>query len=229
MFNAPKLTRFGNDEHIQFNKDILYVCEQSNPDTLNIRSQFDALKAGTEQLETAYLQTQGSELTKKIQAEDEKRDNLILGIEKISDGNTFHYIIEHAEAAERILSHIHKYGSSIARMNYQAETTALTDLIDFAKNDTKLQAAVTLLGLTEWFTKLEESNIEFNRLYMMRVDEEAGKPKINLKELRAESISQYRELTKHLSAHALLSPSELYESTINKFNELIDKYNALRR
>ncbi|MCD4794923.1 MAG: hypothetical protein K8R54_16940 [Bacteroidales bacterium] len=229
MFNAPKLTRFRNDEHIQFNKDIQYVCEQANPDTLNIKTQFDIMKAGTVKMETAYLQLRGSELTKKLEDKDYIRDNFIIGIEKIADAFTHHFNEEYTEAGERVLTHIKKYGRSIARMNYQAETTALTDLIDFAKNDTKLQAAVTLLGLNEWFTKLEESNIEFNRLYMVRVDEEAGKPKLNLKELRTESIAQYRELIKHLSSHAVVSPSELYESTINKFNELIDKYNALRR
>ena len=229
MFKTVNFHLYRNDEHIQLNKDILYVCEQSNPETLKIKGQFDTMKTGTELLETAYLQTRGSELTKKIVEEDEKRDRLIIGIEIIADGNTHHYIPEHAEVGERIVNHIKKYGSPVARMNYQAETTALSDLIDFAKNDTKLQAAVALLGLTEWFTKLEESNIEFNRLFMMRVDEEAGKPKLNLKELRAESIAHYRELVKHLSAHATVSPSDLYETVTNKFNELTDKYNHLRR
>lgn len=229
MFKTVNYQFFRNDEHIQFNKDILYVCGQSNPETLNVKEQFNALKTVTEQLETAYLQTRGSELTKKITDEDDKRDRYITGIEKCTNGNTHHFNPEHAEAAEKLLSHIHKYGSTVAGMNYQAETTTLTDLIDFAKNDDKLQAAVTLLGLNEWFGKLEESNIEFNRLYMMRIDEEAGKPKLNLKELRTESVVHYRELIKHLSAHALLSPSELYETTTNKFNELIDKYNHLRR
>ncbi len=229
MLKSVSFHLLRNDEHIQFVKDVLYICEKSNPDTLNIKAQFDELKTGLRQLETAYLQTKGSELTIKIEAKDENRDNLIIGIEKIAEGNTYHYIEKQAEAAERILSHIKKYGNTIARMNYQAETTALNDLIDFAKNDTKLKAAITLLNLTEWFTNLEESNTEFNELYMQRVDEEAGKPKLNLKALRKDSITQYRELDKFLTSNAIINPSELYQSTANKINELIDKYNVLRR
>ena len=64
---------------------------------------------------------------------------------------------------------------------------------------------------------------------MMRIDEQAGKQNGNLRELRAQSIEDYNELIKHLTAHATINPSELYTKTINMINELIDKYNSLRR
>lgn len=229
MFNSAHFHQYRNDEYIQFCKDVQQVCEQANPETLQVKEQLDIMKTGTVKMETAYLQTKGSELTKKITAEDDVRDIAINGISKMADAYTHHYNTEFVEAGERILSHIKKYGTSIAEMNYQAETTALTDLIDFVKNDEKLNAAVTVLNMNEWFTKLEESNTEFNSLYMQRIDEEAGKPKLNLKELRKESVGYYRKLTDHLQAYATVNPSDLYESTINKFNELTDKYNHIRK
>jgi len=229
MINTARFSKYRNDEHIQFVKDILYICEQSNPVTLKVEEQFKKLKKNLELLETAYLQIRGSELTSKIQAEDDVRDNLIIGIEKVADGYTHHYKEQNVDAAKRLLIHIKKYGNNIARMNYQAETTALNDIIDFTKTDTKLKAAVSLLGLTEWFTKLEESNIKFNDLYMVRITEKAAQPKLNLKEVRQESTILYQNLVLHISSHATINPSKLYTSTINKFNELIDKYNGIRK
>ena len=229
MMKTPQLLRYHNDEHIQFNRDIKRVCEDSNPDTLNVRTKFDSFASGIELMETAYLQTRGSELTKKIIAEDEVRDNLITGIEKGAEFYTYHFNPDYVEAGNRLLIHIHKYGDTIARLSYQAETTALNDFIDHYKNDNKLNAAVTLLGMNEWFVKLEESNIAFNDLYIMRVKENAGKPDLNLKELRKESAIQYRKLVKHLEAGNIINPSDLYNKVLKEINQLIDKYNSIRR
>ena len=229
MIKTPFLLRFHNDEHIQFNKDVLTVCEDSNTETLQIQNQFDALKAGTEHLESSFLHLRGSELTQKIIDEDEKRDELIIGIEKVADGFTRHFNPKHAEAADLLLRHIQKYGHNIARMNYQAETTALNDLIDFVKNDKKMQTAVSVLGFNEWFEKLEEYNTQFNRLYIQRVKEEAGKPVLSLKVLRKDSIQHFKDLSKYIEAQALINPSEQYETVMKEINKLIDKYNRLRR
>ncbi len=229
MIKSIQLLRLRNDEHVQFNNDILKICEENNPEALKIKNQYDKLLAGTQKTEQAYLQTRGSELTKKITAEDETRDKLVTGIEQGAVFYTYHFDDEYAEAAQLLLQEIKKYGSSIARMNYQAETAALNDLIDNAKNNDKLKAAITLLGLNPWFTKLEESNNKFNDLYIERIKENAQKPDLNLKELRKETAEQYKELVKHAEANALLNPSEQYENFIKQINNLIDKYNNIHR
>jgi len=232
MFNTLNYQSLRNDEFIQLLSDVLTKCEQNDPDALNIRIQFDALKAGSLKLENSYLNIRGSELTDNILTIDNVRDSGITGITFLAKGYMHHYNPDFVDAGKRLLNHIKKYGTnanSIAAMNYQAETTALKDLIDYVKNDTKLNAAVTLLGLTDWFTNLDENNIEFNRLYLLRIDEEADKTKSDLRELRKESLKQYRDLTDHLAANALINPSALYDTTINRINEIIDKYNNIRR
>ncbi len=229
MIKSIQLLRLRNDEHVQFNNDLLKFCEENNPEALKIKNQYDNLLAGTQKMEQAYLQTRGSELTKKITAEDEVRDKLVTGIEQGAVFYTYHFEAEYTEAAELLLQEIKKYGTGIARMNYQAETAALNDLIDKVKNNDKLNAAVTLLGLMQWFTKLEESNNRFNDLYIDRIKENAQKPDLNLKELRKESAEQYKELVKHIEANTLLNPSESYETLIKQLNNLIDKYNNIHR
>ena len=229
MINNIKLTQLRNDEFIQFIRDLLKIIETLGTNALQLLIQFSKLLETIAEAEKVYLQTRGSELTKKISEADTLRDNDISGIKLIAEAYTYHFDAAKVEAAELILSHIKKYGGNIAKMNYQAETTALNDFADHTENDSKLSAAIDLLGLREWLTTLKSNNIAFNELYMMRIDEQAGKPNGNLRELRAQSVEDYKELIKHLTAHATISPSDLYTKAINMINELIDKYNSLRR
>lgn len=228
MVKTPYLNKYTNSEHIQFTGDVLTVCETYNPVTLLINDQYLALKDSKEQLETVYKQLRGSKTTKKIMAQDAVRDDYIRGIEKAADAFTHHFNPEVRDAAELLLKHIQKYGTNIAVMNYRSETTALSDLIDAYKNLPDLNAAVTLLRLTDWFTELEDSNTEFNRLYLARVHEEIGKPDMNLKELRMKNTELYKVLIKNIEARAIISPSDLYRNVVTEINVLIEKYNFER-
>ena len=229
MFKSIQLLKLRNDEHVQFNNDLLRIYEENDPAALKIETQYNNLLAGTRKTEDAYLQTRASELTKKITAEDEIRDKLITGIEQGAVFYTYHFNLEYAEAGSLLLQQIKKYGTAVARMNYQAETAALNDFIDNAKNNDKLKAAITLLGLNQWIDKLEESNNRFNDLYIGRIKEKAEKPDLNLKELRKQTAEQYKELIKHTEANALINPSQLYDTLIKQVNNLIDKYNNIHK
>jgi len=227
MLKTARLQRYRNDQHIQFNNDLDQIITDSDPVILNVKQQHDDLKEGNAEMEAVYKTLKASELTDKITAEDDVRDNLIAGIEKLADGFTHHFETDHTDAAKLILMHTGKYGTTIARLKYQAETTALNDLIDSSKNDSKLNAAVSLLSLNQWFVKLEESNNRFKNLFMVRVKDNAEKPDAKLKDLRKESIVQYKELAKHLESHAVVTPSALYTKVIKEINQLIDKYNMM--
>jgi hypothetical protein len=228
MLKTPHLSSYRNAAHIQFNNDLIRICEVSNPDDLKIREQFELFKKGNIEMEEVYKLMQGSALTAKILAEDNLRDNYIIGIEKAADAFTHHFDPAFVEAAHLLLKHIQKYGQKIARMKYQDETAALKDLIDKQRSDEALKAAVILLGLEDWFIKTEESNNRFNDLYIERVKDNAEKPDGSLKDLRKESALHYKELEKHITANSVLNPSELYDTLIKEINLLIDKYNTTR-
>ena len=229
MILALDFNQIRNSEHIQFNKAILHVCEVHNPETLHIKPQYDALKEINDTMETVFVTARGNVLTNDIITEDEKRDQLIIGFTQVTAGYTNHYIPEKIEAAELLTAHIKKYGNTIAHLNYVAETATLFDLIDGIENNNELTAAFTLLGLNDWITEMKASNTEFNRLYELRAKQEAGKTKLNLKELRIEAVNHYRDLVKYLQAAAIMYPADIYETLTNEINEFVDKYNNLRR
>ncbi len=225
MLKTPYLTSFRNSSHIQFNNDLIVILRDRDPDILQIRQKFDEFLAGTVKMEEVYKLMQGSPVTVKIIAEDDFRDNLIIGIEKLADAYTHHFDPAYVDAAHLILRHINKYGKTIARLKYQEETTALNDLIDSEKNDTALNAAVNLLVLNSWFVQLEGSNNRFKGLFIERLKDNAGKTDLKLNVLRKESVVHYKTLVKHLESHAIVNPSELYHVVIKEINRLVEKYN----
>lgn len=229
MFNSPKFHLYRNNEHIQFNSDTLSITKEADPTELKVKAEFDALKECNLKLENAYLVTQGSELTKEIADEDDNRDACVSAIKKIVEGYAGHYDKEYSDAGILLLNQFNKYGENIANMNYQAETTAIKDLTEEVKTGEKLPSAVNKLHLTEMFDYLEKRNTGFNNLYLQRFKEEGGKSKENLRELRNESITLYRKLTKRIEAYAYIEPSPLYDEVIKTVNTMIDKYNQLRR
>jgi len=229
MLKKPYLPSYRNGVHIQFCNDFCSLCDENDPAALNIAAKLIVFKGGILKMETAYKIMQGSLITAKIIEEDNVRDNYIIGIEKLAEAFTHHYNPDFVDAANLILKHIHKYGNSVARLSYQNETTALNDLIDNQKNDTALNAAVTLIGILDWFTELEESNNRFKSLYINRVKDNAEKPDEPLKELRKQSFADYKELEKHINANYVLNHSEAYEKFVKEANQLIDKYNAVNK
>ena len=227
--NTIHFEQLRNSEHIQFSKAVKHVFGEHSPETLHVQNQYDAFSAGIEKMETAFVSTQGNVLTKALITEDEKRDSYLIGIIKVVNGYTKHFSDEKVKAAERIKAHIAKYGKRIDTYNYNAETASITDLIDGIETDVELSKAVALSGIADWFAELKASNTEFNRLYESRAEDEATKTKLVLRELRDDSVKQYKELIKYFEAASIMYPSDVYDTLANKLNEFIDKYNNLRR
>ncbi len=128
-----------------------------------------------------------------------------------------------------LLSEIEKYGNRIADKNYQSETAVLDDLIHQYKNDSKLNAAVNILHLGEWFDYNETTNIEFKALISERDSEIAERPKEKTRDALDACIEKYNALILHLSAYGITQPSELHNTVRNKINQIIERYNTTQR
>lgn len=229
MIKTAHILKYRNAEHIQFNKDLAALCVAANPDVLGFLAKFTPFEQHIIQLERVFKQIEASMLTKEIVGLDESRDRTVTGILGIAQYYLYHFNPEYVNAADLIVHHMKKYGGRIAKLSYQAETSAINDLVDLFKNDTTFKAAVNLLNLGDWFTELEVQNNAFNEKYIARVDEEGDKPQLNLRELRAESKTLYDAMIKRFLAHEELYPSDAHTALIVKINALIDKYNNIKR
>ena len=91
--------------------------------------------------------------TAELATLDERRDNGIICLRKLADGYINHHDPAKRQAGKRLLNAIDKYGRQISKMNYQAETSVLDNLVvDLQKGEANA-AAVKLLGLGDTVTE----------------------------------------------------------------------------
>jgi hypothetical protein len=170
---------------------------------------------------------QASAFTRELIDLDNRRDESVAGIRLVLDGYTRYFEATLRTAAQNLLNNMDKYGTRIYELNYQAETSTITSLLNEWTTNASLSSAITALNLGAWTAELKTANNLFNDLYLQRVDEKAAQPQIKSFQARKKAIATYRELVKQIEARATLAGDQSYNSLINSLNVLIDKYNTL--
>jgi len=226
MINAIKNPKLRISEGTQFFGDVISVCEKANPAELNIQTQWSDLSKSYKLLTDSFKKVPSSMLTAELAAVDEVRDQAIICLRKLANGFTNHFDQAKAQAGKLLLSAIDKYGKRINKMNYQAETSVLDNLVTDLKQDDHAKA-LKLLGLDDLLVELSNSNREFNAIYLQRVEEAAAKDLDAAGELIQNCRLKYKELVKHIEANAIVNASEAYDTLIKRLNSLIEKFNLL--
>lgn len=220
-----------NAEFLQFHKDVAGMVFRNYPATLNVQQKYDALVAKLEEVEALFKKVMGSDITAELMAIDERRDNAIIGISQLVLAYTYHYDEGLRQHAGLLQDNLKLYGNSIARMNYQAETTTITALINDWNTKQPLADAITALGLSPWTLELAAANNLFNTRYLDRTQEISAADPASLNVKRAEVNETYYALRDRINAlHTLAdtTPSP-YTSVITQVNTLIDQYSHLVR
>ncbi len=194
---------------------------------LGLTDQLTPLEQTNETLSKVFKKDRGSALTEQLTQLDQERDETLICIGKMADAFFNHHDQEKKLAGERVLKVLDKYGPKIYYLNYQAETSAVENLVLDVTTIPELKQAVELLPMTDLFERLGTKNTAFNQIFLKRVSEEAAAESISAGEVIKEGIGQYRELADHTVAHATLKPEQGYDALIKELNVLIDKYNAL--
>ncbi|REC56572.1 hypothetical protein DRF62_03185 [Chryseobacterium piscium] len=121
------------------------------------------------------------------------------------------------------------YGSGIARLNYQAETATLNNLIRDWEGKPELITAISEFNLGEWMAELKTANEEFNTKYLSRTQEYGDASPETIKLKREEVNVAYYALRDRIDALHLLveTPPSPYVTIINQLNAFTDQYNAL--
>jgi hypothetical protein len=215
------------DEVIQFLTDYITICKQNDPAGLKIQSKLHPLAETTEKLEAHFKVDQGSEITRHIIALDDRRDDAIICLTAVANAFLNHFDKTIKSAAEKLDSCIQRYGNRIYRLNYRAETSTITNLVEEIERTPELLEALKVLGLTSLLHELKESNEAFNDKYLARIKERAEAPKESSVELRKTAQTQFHELNDLIDAHIIVSGITAYEPLVNQLNVLIEKYNAI--
>lgn len=226
MINKPSFNFYRQSESLQFFEDVATLCNKNNVDKLKIGNQSQQLILINQKLQASFKPDLHSQITEQLSELDQRRDNAVICLRKIADGFINHYDAQKQKAGKTIVQVIDKYGSSLSRMNFQAETSTLTNLGRELISKPELSQAVEEITLTGVVEEMIASNNLFNEKYLLRVQETAANNDEVTSKFILEAVAAYRELTDHIEAHSTLTPSKEYLSLISELNELVNRYNT---
>lgn len=156
---------------------------------------------------------------------DTERDKAFTGIKGLLEAYLQHYDEATLNAAKSLLYNLNNYGTGIPRMSYQAETAVIDSMLADWEEDTKLNAAVTALRLSDWIAELKVKNENFNQRYLARVTESAAGSAESFTEVRDEGTTAYKDMAAHISAHATLGSNKIHKDLEKEISVLAKQYN----
>jgi hypothetical protein len=228
MIDSIDISKLRNSEFIQFLSDVLDITNVNNPIALNIKDQFDNLSLSRDTLSALFVTEKGSTITDVVAALDTRRDRAIVGISTVANGFTYHFDAAIAKHATDIGWQIGQYGNSIAKENYQSQTTIITSLVADLKSKPELIAAVTALQLTTWVAELEAANIAFNNAYLQRTQQLGAASPDTILAKRLEANANYYELRNYIDSYFIINKGALpFSKATNELNALIAQYNTM--
>ncbi|PXY02926.1 hypothetical protein DF185_02195 [Marinifilum breve] len=226
-FKSIQLRQLRHNEFIQYNKNFLEILTGYDLETLKVKVQSDSFASLLSAMTALYMPDRGSEITKLLEVDDARRDKAINGIQAVVEGFCNHFDAEYVMAATVLLNSLNKYGSRIAKQNYQGETATIDSILQEWKSENVLINALSKLSLTAWANELEVANAKFNSDYLDRVKEDAEQTDVKIIDIRNQMIESYRVLTTRIEAFATISDDQTYSTIINQVNSVIPKYNAV--
>ncbi|OBW43126.1 hypothetical protein AB670_00503 [Chryseobacterium sp. MOF25P] len=227
--NAIDLFKLRNAEYLQYMKDFTGIINLNNPAQLAIDAKLNAFVSKTDELELLYKKALANEKTQALLAIDEKRDDAVNGIYYFLLGYSYHFDPVKKQNAQILLENMALYGSGIARLNYQAETATINNLLRDWENKPELADAIILFDLSSWVNEMKATNDEFNTQYLLRTQEYGDASPETIKLKREEVNVAYYALRDRIDALHLLieTPPSPYVTVINQLNALTNQYNVL--
>lgn len=216
----PKLQLFKSDTLFGYTTDLLELLNRNTTTTLapHIATIADMHR----KLEEGYRLDQKNAYTAAIQTANKRRSDAIAGIKKMLESYAYHFKEDVRKTSNLLLNDLKKYGT-FSKMTYQAETGALTKIIEDWYGNSTFNNAIEFLNLSEWREELKAAQEEFTKLYMDRIDSEASKTATPIYKLKPEAIKVFQNFAMILSTFVQISP-DFHVGIAAKVNELSKKY-----
>lgn len=227
MIKSLQITKLSNPVYLQFMDYVMTLVKDKNPTALQVKPQHDVFSVKVNELKDLYKSVQASSISEKIIEADALRDQILTGIIKIVDGNTYHYQESMRVTSGLLQKNILNYGNNIIRNDYQTETAKIESLVNDWRTKPDLTAAMNTLKLTNWITELENANNEFKKQYALRTDEYSQITDENMQSKRLEVNTAYDNLCKFLNSHSIINSNPNYDVVISGINTYVDQYTTL--
>lgn len=221
---TPHFSYYNQSECIQYLLDVAELCKRSNNE--NLTTALQTLVHGNTNLVKAFKKDKKSNITQLLTQYDQRRDDAIVCLRLTARAYSNHYDDATRNAANQVLSTIDKYGKSLHKLNYQSETSVLSNLYGDLTSE-RMAPMTAALHMTDVVEEMNTSNNLFNETYLARVEESAAKEQVATSQLLQETIVSYRHLIAVIEAYHTINPDGGYDVLLKQINELAAKYNNL--
>jgi hypothetical protein len=175
--------------------------------------QFNELLALEGQLVDAV---RASEYTEELAEADHRVDRDIVGINKIIESGLHHFDPNVAKAARSLELRMKAFRGEIEKKSYEEESAAVKILV--AEFQTTYAAQIAALALTDWVAELAAAQADFERIFLLRNSELAGRPQERLKDVRKQIDAAYRLIVERIDAYNVLHKGD--DTCLQFVNEL---------
>ncbi len=227
MIKSASFKNYWIKEFIQFIHNTLMIVSKHNPEKLKLKALHNTLSQHYQELDRLYKQDNSSDITPKLTRLDEQRDQAIICLHSISKGYARHFDEKKAAAGKKLTNCINKHGNRLYHLNYSAETAALDKLIHDLQTNTECVAALQELQLTDLVDIMQQTNTEFDTLFVQRLEQFSLVESVSGTKLMQLTTEAYRTLVQHIEAHAMITPSVGYTLLIKHLNENISHFNKV--
>lgn len=173
----------------------------------------------------ALVQIAKSDETAKIAQADVLRDKAFITIQRYLS------VFEHSENPEQELAYtslntlFSKY-KGLQNWNYEEQSNGGDSLIADLQSD-KYGASATLIGMTEYISRLQQSNDAFKLLFKGRIQEQSAKEVFDAKELKNDLKITYEKLIHYVLAMATALDNEEFNTSLNVISTVRKYYSDM--
>ena len=231
MFISAFLQNYRLEEYIQFMDDVRQLCVNNDVAALQLGKRFEDFSTQFTLLEAAYAKPKRHELTVVIEELDAQRDRLFSQINFYLNANSLETDNEISVPASQLHQKITDYGgvAEINKLNYQAQTAALRNLIDDLLKMPQVDQLSTVVNYRLKLEALQSINEEFRITFVERTQDRGTLSNEEASALlRAPMNEAYYKLLFRIQASAELNQEQ--ETPLPNFKLVADGVNdAIKR
>ncbi len=227
MLSPTNVNRLSKEEVIEYLRSTKDICQQNDPMALHIKKQVTDLDTAIEQLDDILIYDRKSDFTQELEALDLKRDNAVNGMRYGFLMNSYHQDAKKKAAGQLLLAHIDTYGSGIARLNYEAQSTVMVNMTEDYETESELKKALKTVEMTDWATILKETNTAFRTKYQERITVESAAAKQSFTAIKPQAIAVYEKLYKRINAFTELDEKNVFDTLNNELKTLAKRYQQI--
>jgi hypothetical protein len=226
-----KIKNLRNELHVGFHQKFAELVYKFGADNLGIAALFESHKVLLAEEESVLDVIKKSVLTSTILKQDKIRSNYYRGFVDVVKANLTHFEPARSEAASNLQVVLDNYGNIPGRP-VDLKTVAIRDFLDelsakpqpatadgqAVANEKTWNNDVLTLGVSEWLTKIEDSNNLYHELMSRRNEEMAMRSPLRMVSARRKSDIALIQIFDLLDALVLVNGREPYDAFLLEWN-----------